>query len=103
MLSLFKLKVSVTMHQVSIYSGYIFVTSCWQSCECNDYTSGLYNVMFPAGSTSVLFDVNIANDDTVEGNETFSLSIIPSLVPDRVIMGNPRQSAVTIVDNDGKW
>ena len=79
------------------------MTSCRQSCEGNDYTSGPYNVMFPAGSTSVLFDVNITNDDIVESNETFSVSIIPSSVSDQVIMGNPRQSAVTIVDNDGKW
>ena len=60
-------------------------------------------MMFPAESTSVPFDVNITNDDILEGNETFSLNIIPSSVPDRVIMGNPRLSEVTIVDNDGKW
>ena len=72
-------------------------------CKGNDYTSGPYNVMFPAGITSVPFDVNITNDNILESNETFSLNIISSSVPARVLMGNPRQSAVTIVDNDSKW
>ena len=60
-------------------------------------------MIFPAGNTSVPFDVNITNDDTLESNETFSLNIISSSVPDRVIISSPRQSAVTIVDNDSKW
>ena len=60
-------------------------------------------MIFPAGNTSVLFDVNITNDDTLESNETFSLNIISSSVPDRVIISSPRQSAATIVDNDSKW
>ena len=58
---------------------------------------------FPAGSTSVSFGVNIINDDILENNEIFSLNIISSSVPDQVIIGSPRQSAVTIVDNDSKW
>ena len=60
-------------------------------------------MIFPAGNTSVPFDVNITNDDTLESNETFSLNIISSSVPDRVTISSPRQSAVTIVDNDSKW
>ena len=103
MLSLFKLKASMVVHQVSICSGYVFVKSCWQSCKGNDYTSGPYNVIFPTGNTSVSFDVPITNDNILESNETFSLNIISSSVPDQVIIGNPRQSAVTIVDNDSKW
>ena len=102
MLSLFKLKVLVEMHQVSIHNCYVFVTSFWQSCKGNDYTSGPYNVKFLAGSTSIPFDVPITNDDVLENNETFSLNIISSSVPDQVIIGNPRQSTVTIIDNDSK-
>ena len=60
---------------------------------------------FPAGSTSASFNVNIINDDIPENDETFSLNIISSSVSDQVIIGNPRQSAVIIVDNDNdsKW
>ena len=58
---------------------------------------------FPAGSTSVSFDVNVTNDDILESNEKFNLNIISSSVPDQVIIGNPKQSTVTIVDNDSKW
>ena len=59
-------------------------------------------MIFPTGNTSVSFDVPITNDNIQESNETFSLNIISSSVPDQVIIGNPRQSAVTIVDNDSK-
>ena len=75
------------------------------SCAGNnaDYDSGPYNVIVPAGSTSIPFDVNITNNNILESNETFSLNITSSSVPDRVYISSPRQSALTIIDNDSKW
>ena len=58
---------------------------------------------FPTGNTNVPLDIPITNDNILESNETFSLNIISSSVPDRVTIGSPGQSAVTIVDNDSKW
>ena len=60
-------------------------------------------MMFPAGSTSILFDVNITNDNILESNETFSLNIISSSASDRVTISSLKQSAMTIIDNDSKW
>ena len=67
--------------------------SCWQSCKGNDYDSGPYNVTFPTGNTNVPLDVSITNDNILESNETFSLNIISSSVPDRVTIGSPGQSS----------
>ena len=67
-----------------------------------DYGSGPYTVTFPAGTTSVPFDVPINNDDILEGNEDFTLTIDPASVPTGGSVGSPDQATVTIVDNDRK-
>ena len=67
-----------------------------------DYGSGPYTVTFPAGMTSVPFNVSINNDDIFEGNEDFTLTIDPSSLPGDVNVGNPSQATVTIVDDDRK-
>jgi len=66
-----------------------------------DYTSGPYTVTFPAGETSVTFDVPIT-DDILEGNENFMLTIDQSSLPTGVNRGDPSEATVTIVDDDGK-
>ena len=67
-----------------------------------DYTSGPYSVTFPAGVTSVPFNISINDDNILEGNETFMLTINSSLATG-VMVGNLDQTTVTIVDNDGKF
>ena len=68
-----------------------------------DYNSGPYPVTIPAGETSVTFDVPITDDNILEGNENFMLTIDQSSLPTGVIRGDPSESTVTIVeDNDGK-
>ena len=66
-----------------------------------DYTSGPYSVTFPAGVTSVPFNIPIKDDNIFEYNEIFMLTIISSLSTG-VQSGNPDQASVHIVDNDGK-
>ena len=66
-----------------------------------DYDSGIYNVVFPAGETSVPFDVPINDDDIYEGNEDFDLTIIRNTLPAGVTRGNPDSATVTIRDDDG--
>ena len=68
-----------------------------------DYTSGPYSVRFPAGVMSIPFSISIKfNDDNIfEDNENFTLTINSSL-PTGVMVGNPNQATVTIVDNDCK-
>jgi len=67
-----------------------------------DYTSGPYPVLFPAGETSVTFDVPITDDSLLEGNENFMLTIDQPSLPTGVTRGDPSEATVTIVDNDGK-
>ena len=58
--------------------------------------------MFPAGITSAYFIVSIINDNLLEGNETFTLTLDPLLLPSDVIVGNPAEAIVTIVDGTGE-
>ena len=67
-----------------------------------DYDVGPYTVMFPATVTENSFDVNILGDKILEHNETIQLNIMISSLPKRVIVGNPNQSTITIIDNDCK-
>ena len=67
-----------------------------------DYNSGPYPVTIHAGETDVYFDFMINDDDILEGNETFNLTINGTSLPTQVIVGNPDQATVTIVDDDGK-
>ena len=66
-----------------------------------DYTSGPYSVTFPAGVTSVLFNISINDDNIFEENENFTLTINSSLST-VVMVGDPGEATVTIVDNDCK-
>ena len=68
-----------------------------------DYVSGAYSVALPAGSTEVSFNVDIINDRFLESNEMFQLSIVSNKLPIRVIVTNPSEVTVTIVDNDRKF
>ena len=68
-----------------------------------DYNSGPYFLTFDAGVTSVPFNVSINDDNIFEGNENFIFTINPSSLPPGVVVGNPRQVTVTIVDDDCKF
>ena len=52
--------------------------------------------------TKVSFTVNIIDDNILESNETFQLSINSSALPNRVTINNPSKVNVTIVDDDRK-
>ena len=67
-----------------------------------DYDSGRYTATFPAGVTSVPFDVPINDDNILEGNEDFSVIILPDTLPAGVTSGDPGSATVTIVDDDRK-
>ena len=67
-----------------------------------DYNSGIYNIIIPAGETSVPFDIGINNDNILEDDENFDLTIVRKTLPDGVSRGNPNSATVTIVDNDRK-
>ena len=67
-----------------------------------DYIFGPYTVTFPAGQTTATFDVSITADNIYEHNENFMLIINSSLLSNGVMLGDPDQATVTIVDDDCK-
>ena len=71
--------------------------------ENDDYSSGPYTVTFLAGVTSVPFNVSITDDNVLEDDENFLLTIDTSSLPNNVTVDNPSQATVTIVDNDGMY
>ena len=50
----------------------------------------------------VPFDIPIADDDILEGNENFDIIIVPGSLPDDVSVGNPGRATVNIIDDDRK-
>ena len=68
-----------------------------------DYESGPYRVTILAGQLSVQFDIAIKDDNILEGNENFDLTINATSLPDCVVVTGPNQATITILDNDGKY
>ena len=68
----------------------------------SDYEFRPYMIEFIPGVTRMGFDVLIINDNLVEGNETFILSINESSLSKSVAIDNHSQTAVIIVDDDSK-
>ena len=64
-----------------------------------DYDPGPYSVLFAAGETVKSFNISIFDNNTFESLESFTLTISP---PSFVLLGNPHQAIITIIDDDGK-
>ena len=62
----------------------------------------MYTVTFPAGVNSSQLNTLITDDNILEDDETFNLTINQSSLPDGVVVGDPSQVTVTIVDDDGE-
>jgi len=67
-----------------------------------DYFSGPYFILFAAGTTELVFDVILINDDVLEETETFDVIINSSSLPSNVTSGEPGDAAVIVWDNDGE-
>ncbi|XP_065910088.1 uncharacterized protein [Dysidea avara] len=63
-----------------------------------DFISGPYNITFPSGVTRLSFDIAIDINGTIEGRESFNLTISDILHPN-ITLGNIHQAVVLIVDN----
>ena len=75
---------------------------CLIFIEEDDYTPGPYNVTFIAGMISVQVFIPIIDDNTLEMDESFTLTIDASSLPSSVTVGDPDQARVTIVEDSGK-
>ena len=68
-----------------------------------DYTSGGYSLSFSAGQTSAILSVPTLDDNIAELEEFFKVMITRSDTPDKVLIGDPGISFVTIQNNDGEF
>lgn len=68
----------------------------------SDYTTERNTaISIPANETRVTFNVLINDDNILEYDENFNVIINVSL-PTGIMVGDPGQAAVTIVDDDGE-
>jgi len=65
-----------------------------------DFATGSYKVRFPPGVTRATFNVMIIDDDTIEGTETFYLSIDSSSLPNRISLLPNCTLTVKLIDDD---
>ena len=73
----------------------------WLQIGNVDYTSGSYSVEFLAGMTNVSLNISLIDDDVLENNENFYLSIDEDSLPTSIIAGATDRTIVNIVDDDG--
>ena len=66
-----------------------------------DYTGGMRVIDVPAGEMTQPFTVDIVDNDIVECDETFIVTIT-SVTTCGVTIGNNNRSEVTITDDDSK-
>ena len=109
-------KLSCTVHiYVKCLATYVhIITLCSYICNYKsyspnlysaggiDYNSGPYNVTFSPGVTRAPFDIMINNDNILERNESFRLTIAMDSLPKKVTNVSIAQATVIIVDDDSK-
>ncbi len=76
-----------------------FLTADGAAEDGSDYTATNATLTFDPGQASKTITVPLSNDTSVEGDETFSLSLT-NLTGSAVILGSHTNATVTIRDND---
>ena len=67
----------------------------------DDFDSGPYTVTFSTRQISALLNVPINDDNVLENNEEFTMTIDSSSLPNGVSPGSNGAATVTIMDDDG--
>ena len=93
------------MHQVSQSIDVIHnVISCYVIPLGNDFNSAAQTVTIIAGTNSSMVNIPVKDDNIVEGDETFSMSLtVPSSFGPGIITGTITSATVTIIDTTGKY
>ena len=69
----------------------------------NDFNSTTQAVTITAGTNSSMVNIPVTDDNIVEGDETFSMSLtVPSLLGPGITTGTITSATVTIIDTTGK-
>ena len=61
-----------------------------------------YNVTFPARATCASFPIPVIDDQLSETNETIKITIMKKSVPFFAKVGDPYESEILILDDDGE-
>ena len=69
----------------------------------DDYNPGVYFIIIPANETIIPFDITIVNDDMLEVNEGFDITIMSGSLPNRITSGDAIKATVTIVNDDCEY
>jgi len=67
-----------------------------------DYFPDQVTATFSAGIATAQITFTIVNDNILEPDETFNIAIVESMLPNGVVVVDPSQVTVTIVDDDGE-
>ena len=70
--------------------------------ENEDYEPGPYHANFPKGKNSSEFCINILPDKKFETNETIILTINETTLQPNIVLIDPREVTVTIIDDECK-
>ena len=75
---------------------------------CSDNKTGDYKpetlvVSFKEGTNSASLNISILDDNLLEDDENFILTINSSSLPSNVIVDNPSNATVTILNDDGRY
>ena len=73
-------------------------TSSYRPLSAQDIASCSFEITFPPGSRRQLYNVTIFNDAIPENSEFFN-AYVSSASPKEVIIGDPRQSLIEILDS----
>ena len=68
-----------------------------------NYDAGPYNVMIPAGQTSGSLTLQLYDNNILETDKTFTLSIDTSSLPSTIIRGPNCTLRATVLDDDGMY
>lgn len=75
---------------------------CYHFVEGEDYDAVNYTFSFPNASTKQRVKLRPRDDNLVEGDEAYNLTIVFVSEHDRVILGRNRNATILIYDDDGK-
>ena len=72
------------------------------TCLDTDYSSGPYNVTIPAGYISSALSILVIDNNVLEGQKEFYLTINQSSSLNGVVISSPHRAVVEIIDNECK-
>ena len=82
--------------QSGIFTSYVIISG-------NDFTSTMQVITITAGTNSSMMNISVTDDNIVEGDETFSMSLtVPSSLGPGITTGAITSATVAIIDTTGK-